>query len=335
MERSDTEGEPKYGIAMVSRLTGVNQHLLRMWERRHGAVTTHRAENGRRLYSQSDVERLSMLKQLVDAGDSIGQVAALDNGTLRERCATISGSADASADTSLPIEVAILGEYIPAQLKLFGELPARLTVVATAASVSRFRADIRRLAPNALLLEFPTLSEDGLELATELARESGASRVVVAYGFGRESDLDLLRSTGIRVVRSPHHLDDIFAALLDGERRPATTTPPALVEVPIPDIAGDASIPSRAFQPEDLATIRSQSTAIECECPKHVADLVMSLGAFEEYSADCESRNDDDAALHAYLHATTAQVRSRMEEALYRVAKAEGLIEGSEDDDEG
>ena len=46
---------------------------------------------------------------------------------------------------------------------------------------------------------------------------------------------------------------------------------------------------------------------------------------FEIYSAQCENRDDDDAALHRYLHQVTAQARSLIEEALERVAAAEGI----------
>jgi hypothetical protein len=53
--------------------------------------------------------------------------------------------------------------------------------------------------------------------------------------------------------------------------------------------------------------------------------LVYGLTAFEEYSAQCESRSPEDAALHAYLYRTTARARWMMEEALARLIEAEGL----------
>ena len=65
---------------------------------------------------------------------------------------------------------------------------------------------------------------------------------------------------------------------------------------------------------------------MDCECPAHLVDLVISLSAFEVYSAQCENRNPEDAALHADLHRTTAQARALMEQALTQVATAEGLL---------
>jgi hypothetical protein len=52
---------------------------------------------------------------------------------------------------------------------------------------------------------------------------------------------------------------------------------------------------------------------------------LQGLAAFEKYSSECEDRNPADAALHSFLHRTTAAVRRSMEEALDYVVQAEGL----------
>jgi DNA-binding transcriptional MerR regulator len=77
--------EPAYRIGAVSRLTGIAPHTLRVWERRHGTVTPFRSETGARLYSQCDVERLTLIKRLVDGGDAISCVANLSRHVLEER----------------------------------------------------------------------------------------------------------------------------------------------------------------------------------------------------------------------------------------------------------
>ena len=64
---------------------------------------------------------------------------------------------------------------------------------------------------------------------------------------------------------------------------------------------------------------------VACECPHHLADLVSALRAFEDYSADCESRNEADAALHHYLWRCAAQARAVFEDAIEHVAQAEGI----------
>jgi hypothetical protein len=84
-------------------------------------------------------------------------------------------------------------------------------------------------------------------------------------------------------------------------------------------------IPPRRYDNETLGKIACASTTVECECPHHLADLIMGLSAFETYSAECESRSKEDAALHAHLHVTTAQARSMLELALEKLVETERL----------
>lgn len=61
----------------VCKRTGLSQHVIRVWERRYGAVTPERAENNRRTYTDEDVQRLLLLRQLTEAGHSISSLARL------------------------------------------------------------------------------------------------------------------------------------------------------------------------------------------------------------------------------------------------------------------
>ncbi len=72
----------RHPIAVVSERTGLSQDVLRVWERRYGAVHPARAANAQRLYSDADVERLTMLHAATQGGRSIGQVAALSTAAL-------------------------------------------------------------------------------------------------------------------------------------------------------------------------------------------------------------------------------------------------------------
>ena len=67
---------------------------------------------------------------------------------------------------------------------------------------------------------------------------------------------------------------------------------------------------------EQLGTLMEVTSAIQCECPNHVAQLVDRLQAFERYSKDCENRDDADRAVHAALYKSSALARVEMEKAL-------------------
>ena len=84
MERDgDSKGaEGKYRIGMVTRLTGLSTDVVRVWERRYGAIRPARSDGGTRLYSEADVTRLRKLRQAVERGYGIGQAAKLADAEL-------------------------------------------------------------------------------------------------------------------------------------------------------------------------------------------------------------------------------------------------------------
>lgn len=66
--------KPVRTIKFVARQTGLSVHVIRVWEKRYGAVRPIRASNNRRLYTEEDVERLRLLREATLAGHSIGQI---------------------------------------------------------------------------------------------------------------------------------------------------------------------------------------------------------------------------------------------------------------------
>ena len=65
-----------------------------------------------------------------------------------------------------------------------------------------------------------------------------------------------------------------------------------------------------------LGQIGQTPSSVQCECPNHVADLLMRLNAFERYSLACESANVTDAPVHAMLYLASGHSREILEEAL-------------------
>jgi MerR family transcriptional regulator, light-induced transcriptional regulator len=74
-------------IRIVSRRTGLSAHVIRVWEKRYGAVQPVRTETNRRLYTEEQIERLSLLRDITRAGHSIGQVAKLPTAELQQLAA--------------------------------------------------------------------------------------------------------------------------------------------------------------------------------------------------------------------------------------------------------
>jgi DNA-binding transcriptional MerR regulator len=316
--------DSSYRIGAVSRLTGVPADTLRVWERRYAVVEPSRTEGGSRLYSQEDVARLSLIKRLVDAGHAIGTVANLSLEQLEVRAAGVQAAGGTHETRGRgPVALALVGATLPLRLerdlKHLDEQQIRL--VGAFQELSDFEAEAAELDADVVVVELPTLDAESLSRVRRLQRLCGAREAVAVYGFGSSQYVHQLEDQGIAALHFPVSWDELRRACCpDGlivkvERGEPTDFESAL----------GSPVPARRFDDRQLAVASTASTAIKCECPHHLADLIIALARFEQYSVECENRTREDAALHAYLHVTTARARAMLEEALERVIEIEGI----------
>jgi MerR family transcriptional regulator, light-induced transcriptional regulator len=148
---------------------------------------------------------------------------------------------------------------------------------------------------------------------------AGVPRAVI-YGFAADAVCESLASVGITLLRDPQP-DAVVAQWLN---HIASTTTPRPGD-PLPSGARPSE-PPRRWDDAALMDFASRSNTVACECPRHVAELLVQLAHFERYSAECENRNTADAELHAYLRQVATDARTRFEAALERVALHEGLL---------
>ena len=73
-----------WSIAEVERETGLGKDTLRVWERRYGFPVPLRDKLGERAYPEEQVQRLRLLKRLLDAGHRPGKVVALPLAQLQD-----------------------------------------------------------------------------------------------------------------------------------------------------------------------------------------------------------------------------------------------------------
>lgn len=97
-----------HAIRLVSRRTGLSPHVIRVWEKRYGAVKPERTDTNRRLYSDDQVQRLILLRDLTAKGHSIGTIATLPTGELQQFAAELrlqtAGPAGSSIDSGDHLE---------------------------------------------------------------------------------------------------------------------------------------------------------------------------------------------------------------------------------------
>lgn len=76
--------QPLYRIGVLSQLTGLSTHAIRVWEKRYGASSPHRSPGGARLYTQEDVARFQLIQRLLEQGYATRAIANLSLEKLRE-----------------------------------------------------------------------------------------------------------------------------------------------------------------------------------------------------------------------------------------------------------
>jgi hypothetical protein len=306
---------------------------LRVWERRYGVTQPLLSPSGQRLYSDADVRRLALLKQLTDLGHAIGSLAGLDMPQLQQVASTHASvlASRAGEDPAPPQQppaspwrVAVVGAALAGRLQspALRRLLARpLRLLGPFESLGEAEAAVQTSPADLLLVQEPRLHEGWLAALQAAAPALAALPKAVLYRFATESTCAALAAGGAALLGEPQN-DTVLGQWLQGALQaagPAGTEPGAAALL-------GAAPPPRRWDDAALADFAGLSSTIACECPRHVAELLIQLSHFEAYSAECRHRNAADAALHAYLQQVTAQARARFEAALEHVARHEGLI---------
>jgi DNA-binding transcriptional MerR regulator len=325
-------------------MAGMPVSTLRIWEQRYQAVKPLTARSGHRLYSSAEVERVVLLRQLTELGHAIGALAGLDIDHLREVAITHSNN-EAQARSKLPrrkepLRIVVVGQAMarrlqrPTVLRRLGrplQVVGIFNLLAEAAHAAALSTDA---AVDLLLWQTSGLQVGALPELKAAQDALRARCVAVAYRFAGAGARDALAGTGAVLAREPAG-DDALRAWL------ASLEPAAVEDTDVRSYAGGSgstnvwslhamglipsTVPARRFDDVTLTEFAGSSPTVACECPSHVAELLMQISGFEAYSKDCAERSPADAELHAYLQRVAGGARLLFEAALERVAVAEGL----------
>jgi len=114
----------QHAIQAVVQRTGLSAHVIRIWEKRYGAVVPERTGTNRRLYSDEQVERLGLLRQLTQAGQSIGAIATQPLERLRQIAGDTLGTAVPVAGRTAGVAVDPAAALLAAGIAAVRELDA-------------------------------------------------------------------------------------------------------------------------------------------------------------------------------------------------------------------
>jgi MerR family transcriptional regulator, light-induced transcriptional regulator len=332
--RPPTRGAPESSLhrsGAVARMLRMPVATLRVWERRYHLTQPALSPSGQRLYSADDVRRLALLKQLTDLGHAIGSLAPLDMAQLRRVAATHAQALSATqtrerAGAAAPVRawrLALIGAALGPRLQrpaLLRRLGRPVVLLGPFPSATQAGAALRAKDVDAVLVHEPHLQADWLAAFDAAAPTLARLPKALLYGFAADPVCDALAAAGTALLREPQP-DAVLAQWLHGLARSA-----ADARAPGAPVRAAEPVPPRRWDDAALADFAGLSSTIACECPRHVAELLVQLSHFEAYSADCEQRSTADASLHAYLRQVAAASRARFESALEHVALHEGLI---------
>ncbi len=103
-----------HSIKAVAQKTGLTPHVIRIWEKRYRAVKPARTGTNRRLYTDRELDRLGLLRELTRAGHNIGQIAALPTEKLRKLTLGAVSVRNHDGSTFEPIAISLLDQAISA-----------------------------------------------------------------------------------------------------------------------------------------------------------------------------------------------------------------------------
>ena len=336
----EADAHVSYRSGAAARLSGVPVETLRVWERRYSVTDPSRSTHGQRQYSFEDVRRLGLIKQLVDAGNAIGAIAHLDLQQLLTMLGAVAkfpnSQAHLSASDAL-LKLALVGAMLRQPLIDLNPSQSKLSLVQTVSNLKQAGTQLSNLKVDVLVVEQGelTLPEEQIPLLKLAQQTCQATAVLILYRFAASDAIRQLRLAGFDVARIPIDMlefDHLCRAALaraltkaeQKDRRAQIIKASEKMKVAASKNRR-STIPARLIDDDNLMQIAKSSASIHCECPRHLVDLLQMLNSFERYSAQCENRNQSDAELHRDLHTTAAHARSSLEQALIRVAQAEGI----------
>ncbi len=169
-------------MRVVIRRTGLSPDLLRAWERRYGVVAPSRSDGGQRLYSDADIERLTLLRRATSLGRSIGQVAELDDAALARLVVEDEAATPVPAPASAGDAIPAAETYLARALRAVEAMDATLlesTLRSAAISLPIAALTEHVVAP--LLTQVGTRWHQGTLRAAHEHLASAASRRILSW----------------------------------------------------------------------------------------------------------------------------------------------------------
>ncbi|WP_144392723.1 MerR family transcriptional regulator [Pleionea sediminis] len=294
-----------FTIGTVARLVGISTHVLRVWERRYDLKLSARNEKGRRIYTSSEIEKLKLIKQALDKGFKISDIASMSVNELIHVCSIDEPSNQTQSSAK---SILIYGERLAhwmfrartnREYRVISELPSLIREIEGTSSF-----------PDAVLIELEEISSEIEELLYSTRLQ--VPNEIKIYLFNRHVSTEVkqrLEKAGIEVI-----VEELSAELIRG-----------IVErTDVKSLSIDVE-EQQELTEKQLNNLLTSENSIYCECPQHIGDLYLKINEFIKYSDGCERQSPKDATVHQYIVENLKTMRTVLTKMTLGVAQMDDL----------
>lgn len=295
-------------IGAVSKATGINASTLRIWEQRYGVPKPHRTEGGARRYAPNEVQRLKLIKALVDIGHKPSNLSSLSIDELAEHLNLLNPDRPPQLSSTAHPRILSVGEATGLKTLFHDEHLLGFEHAHHVNDPVEINEWLGQF--DALIFNYSALQADHAQHIIHWCKGLRSVCVLVIYAFCNSSTIQSLEAAGINCLKSPAQSSDIRHALDSFKRTPYCDVTRTL---------------EKKFSLEDLETISSLDYRLYCECPRHLAGLLVSLNGFVSYSEQCLNASPKDAVIHRFLKTMATDAIASIESGLELVLRAEDI----------
>lgn len=202
-----------------------------------------------------------------------------------------------------------------------------LQVAVATADRAELLAAAGKVKVDALVADLDLLGDAPEQAIAEFERLLRPELTVIVYAFAKWDVIERLRGPQRQLMRAPVSARALRSNMLGLIVKHLTQNPAKAVVTPLETglMRLEQQAPMRRYNDLQLAALQDVKSAVNCECPNQVADLVLQLVAFETYSAQCQNKNEKDAQMHRLLARVTGHARAVMEYGLKELCAFEGI----------
>ena len=286
--------ENLYRIGTVSSLTGISIERLRAWERRYNLSPAHKSGKTR-YYSRAQLERLRLIKHLIDLGQPISSLASLNTEQLKARIEDQAPDINRLEVVHKPT-VGIAGANLLMLENQMTDQNPRLEVVQRWANLDTlFTEGVVGTPPQILILQLPVLSTQPIDFIRESYPDS---KIVTVYQFATEHVISDLTRAGLPALRWPitwSELEHIAISELGLSSRTNAVLP-------------------RRYSDDELIAIAA-TVDDGTNCPQYLIEAINQLNAFTLFVGDT-AQAADRPIVYERLQNDASQARTQLEQAL-------------------